>query len=51
MCRGKKHKSEIKKNNSCVEVLGKNLSYHTASVHPTVMGTWWNENWKNYEWH
>ena len=19
------------------------LSYHTASVHPAVMGTWWNE--------
>ena len=22
------------------------LSYHAASVHPAVMGTWWNENWR-----
>ena len=34
---------------SCVEMLGKNLSYHTTSAHPAVMGTWWNENWKNCE--
>ena len=26
----------------CVEVWA-SLSYHTASVHPAVMGTWWNE--------
>ena len=37
---------QITEVNSCVEVLGKILSYHTASVHPAVMGTWWNENWK-----
>ena len=23
--------------------VGQNLSYQTASVHPAVMGTWWNE--------
>ena len=34
---------------SCVQVLGKNLSYQTASVHPAVMGTWWNEKMENYE--
>ena len=29
---------QITEVNSCVELLGKNLSYHTASVHPAVMG-------------
>ena len=41
---------QITEANSCVEVLGKNLSYHTASVHLVVMGTWWSKNWKNCEW-
>ena len=25
---------------------GVGLSYHAASVHPAVMGTWWNEQWR-----
>ena len=41
------HITEVKQ---CVEVLGKN-SYQTTSVRPAVMGTWWNENGKNCEWH
>ena len=37
---------------SCVQVSG-NFSYHIAfrSAHPAVMGTWWNENLENCEWH
>ena len=42
---------EITEVNLCIEVLGKNLSNHTASVYPPVIGTWWNGNWKNCEWH
>ena len=30
---------------SCVEVWGIFLIPCAASVHPAVMGTWWNENW------
>ena len=26
--------------------VGQNLLYHMASVHPAVMGIWWNNNWK-----
>ncbi len=29
--------------------VGQNLSYQTASVHPAVMGTWWNEKMENCE--
>ena len=29
---------------SCVEA-------YTASVHPAVMGTWWNKKLENCEWH
>ena len=25
--------------------------FHTASAHPAVMGTWWNEKLENSEWH
>ena len=36
---------QITEVNSWVAVLGKTLSYHTASVHPAAMSTWWNKNW------
>ena len=42
---------QITEVNSRVEVLGKTHLYQITFVHPTVMGTWWNEKWKNCEGH